>query len=1131
MELAKLYVGDLTQEFDSAGQAPAQYALAKTGPEHHAGDTLFKMARFCNAFSGGTFDDDEGAATPVFTDETGDPVRIDTSVWEGVGNARNHAVGHVPTGPGEARLSEALYDELKDACLALLNDPVFSKMPPSSRAGPAEAIGRIEEIHRRDLVAVDKADIANLERRIQNDQQHTQVSFQAVQAEVADVKSTLTQQVEQMKAKLEAQHKAQLQQIRGNLDVMREQKHDVAHLLQSQHDLQVEHGRNTAKLTDITLDMASADTRRTAQLLDDLCSNSDRQIEQIKDMAQGSVELWTRLQSAQTELASKIRVQHLETRQHVSDEHADTRVDTRRAMQERQERQQREKIQIERIDDDERLAKAHVGADFSQRRRAVYAQDLQREHLTKDMVLALPSHPNASGVERLFARSFDSGVGTSGTDSGGGSGSGSGSEAAVEVLTIKTYMSPKLAENAAWQDVVWQEQASINAIFGDLLQHSTSHRGDRRGLKIEQKTVDGNLVCAATLDSRFEFDAGDQNHLGEIDNYIQALREFLVVHGVSDHIIFWTWKKGSVILILSMASDAVQLLYSEHQRTAAADRTLALPGFEEEGNGALSMRCMTPVFSVAGQGDQAVQIEAMVRSANEAIVDMDMATNALGGLSVVLPATPPGPSNAANAPPGPSTAKQPQSLITMLMPVTESSVHRIQKQHVSRMVEEKLNPFRDPFSLAELKVTEQCVTLRMRTGANLPSIRASDTNAHEGRSGELRVISEYADVESLILKPKHNVIILGAPASGKSCLMKKLAILTAANHSPEYVPLFVELVRLAAFSRNKVHDVDQGSAADISGFLELLTRYFENVIFKEDLGARNPIAQVIRRLLGAGDRAATGIGPRSQDSQEVVFLFDGLDETGERRDSFATSINRLAGAGTRVVISSRDIGQRKLDALFDGFGFAELQPLTKDMQAEVIGKRVPEPGLQETIRNKTREPQLSELASSPLLLSMMIHVFGRDSSSDAAPRTRNDLYSYGVDSMLAQRSRNKHLDLDATAPTTDLDLDEERHAVTLLLAPDGNSTSASVMDFLTELARRVHLTKSRDFTSIKPGLGSTVEGRTLQHMLTPIRGDPNADTWGRMRSSPPPRPPCRHRHRRLAVFRLLTQAGLGFDWR
>ena len=68
MELAKLYIDKLTPDFDDVGQAPAPYVLAKTEPAHFAGDSLFKMARFCNAFAGGTYVDTAGVTRPVFSD-------------------------------------------------------------------------------------------------------------------------------------------------------------------------------------------------------------------------------------------------------------------------------------------------------------------------------------------------------------------------------------------------------------------------------------------------------------------------------------------------------------------------------------------------------------------------------------------------------------------------------------------------------------------------------------------------------------------------------------------------------------------------------------------------------------------------------------------------------------------------------------------------------------------------------------------------------------------------------------------------------------------------------------------------------------------------------------------------------
>ena len=136
-----------------------------------------------NAFSGGTYVDPTGATQSVFEDATGHAVMITTSLCEDACNSRNHAIGHVPMGTGEARLGTALYDELKAACLALLNDPDFSKMPHLCNGRDAANV-RIEEMHLQELAQADKRVGALLMQRIEAEHNQRQRVLQDMEASV-----------------------------------------------------------------------------------------------------------------------------------------------------------------------------------------------------------------------------------------------------------------------------------------------------------------------------------------------------------------------------------------------------------------------------------------------------------------------------------------------------------------------------------------------------------------------------------------------------------------------------------------------------------------------------------------------------------------------------------------------------------------------------------------------------------------------------------------------------------------------------------------------------------------------------------------------------------------------------------
>ena len=316
VELAKLYTSALGNDFDVVNQAPAADCLAKTLLADFAGDSLINMGRFCNAFTGGTYDDGTGTPAAVFLDAAGAPVQIDVPRWSAAGMARNHAIGHVPVGTGEPELSVPLYEQLRDACLNLLSDSVFLTMPASSRDGPAAAITAIGNINDRSLQA-STADIKALEQRIQIDQQQM---LQAIKAEVRSLNTTVEDQVQQMKdelnAKFDSESKSFNEQVNQHLALGQNIALDVD-AMRRQH--QEKHDAGMQRLDDVSTAM-STDMQRAAQLLTELNDTSDRQFEQVKDIARTAAALLNDLERATLQvnsMMSMMRAEHERTRHRV----------------------------------------------------------------------------------------------------------------------------------------------------------------------------------------------------------------------------------------------------------------------------------------------------------------------------------------------------------------------------------------------------------------------------------------------------------------------------------------------------------------------------------------------------------------------------------------------------------------------------------------------------------------------------------------------------------------------------------------------------------------------------------------------------------------------------------------------
>ncbi len=222
-------------------------------------------------------------------------------------------------------------------------------------------------------------------------------------------------------------------------------------------------------------------------------------------------------------------------------------------------------------------------------------------------------------------------------------------------------------------------------------------------------------------------------------------------------------------------------------------------------------------------------------------------------------------------------------------------------------------------------------------------------------------------------KPTGAWVVRGEPGAGKSTSCRHLTAILAAKG--EVFPIYAPLCRLAHFDGGDVFD------------------------FAE--------ADLVRKHGEAGRRLAGDLRALAAEGK-VWFLFDGLDEVGEAaaadmRERLQECVAKPEHALCPVLVTSRPIGLREIDPLFQA---CDLRPLDEGPAKRLLKNWIGDEPADNTWKRIQAAPRLRELASNPLMLTLLAKIAIDQSKSQERielPGTRVELYEKAVELLLRRR--------------------------------------------------------------------------------------------------------------------------------
>lgn len=276
----------------------------------------------------------------------------------------------------------------------------------------------------------------------------------------------------------------------------------------------------------------------------------------------------------------------------------------------------------------------------------------------------------------------------------------------------------------------------------------------------------------------------------------------------------------------------------------------------------------------------------------------------------------------------------------------------------------------------EVKVLEQ-LTACLRLGREELIDQANDPDHDFERWGFGRVLEEgLSGLDAL--EKFQKLVVLGKPGSGKTTFLRRVAILNIHEHFlPDHVPVFIPLADFAA-------DEKQPS------LLDYIIEHWQN------RGGISP--ETTKELLRRG---------------RVLVLLDGLDEV---KEADSQRVIRSVEAFTHQFMKNHFVITCRIAAreyTFKPFTEVEVADF-KDAQIKDFAdkwfsarrdKQKTCKSAEEFLQHLEAHPRMQQLATSPLLLTLLCLVF---EDSGRFMESRADLYKEGIDLLLFKWDSREH---------------------------------------------------------------------------------------------------------------------------
>jgi len=254
--------------------------------------------------------------------------------------------------------------------------------------------------------------------------------------------------------------------------------------------------------------------------------------------------------------------------------------------------------------------------------------------------------------------------------------------------------------------------------------------------------------------------------------------------------------------------------------------------------------------------------------------------------------------------------------------------------------------------------------------------------------------------DSIDVMEDRRLVVLGAPASGKSVLLRKVFVFGALEQHVKsndcLIPLRVLLIDMGR----------QIAKCNLTADDDLLKFYLE-----EKFGSNSSKTLFLKRALLSG---------------RVLLLLDGLDEAGSNQHIVIHWMTNYLKRfyDQRVIISSREVGfsQNAQICAAHGFKVTKVLPLSQESILSVIDKRIlsKQVDLRQYLKQQLVMPEYASLARNPMMLSLLIHVLsymhlsqGNENASSTLSKTasvlsRGKLFAFAIEQMLRRGDAAKY---------------------------------------------------------------------------------------------------------------------------